>query len=121
MEGNIARARGRSQILRGSIVRQMADNEASTHGYSPQKDQLIKRLSRVEGQVRGIAKMVDEDRYCIDVLQQLSAVKAALDKVGLGVLDDHVRHCMTAGADDAGHMEEMTSELMGAVSRLVRS
>lgn len=99
----------------------MDETDTPAHGYSPQKDQLIKRLRRVEGQVRGIEKMVDEDRYCIDVLQQLSAVKAALDKVALGMLDDHVRHCMTAGADDEGRMEEMTSELMGAVSRLVRS
>jgi DNA-binding FrmR family transcriptional regulator len=99
----------------------MDENDAPTHGYSPQKDQLIKRLRRVEGQVRGIEKMVDEDRYCIDVLQQLSAVKAALDKVALGMLDDHVRHCMTAGADDEDRTQEMTSELMGAVSRLVRS
>ncbi|MCA1680772.1 MAG: metal-sensitive transcriptional regulator [Actinobacteria bacterium] len=81
----------------------------------------IKRLRRVEGQVRGIAKMVDEDRYCIDVLQQLSAVKAALDKVALGMLDDHVRHCMTAGDGDEERMQELTGELMSAVSRLVRS
>lgn len=99
----------------------MGETDAQSHGYTPQKDQLIKRLRRVEGQVRGIAKMVDEDRYCIDVLQQLSAVKAALDKVALGMLDDHVRHCMTAGADDAARMQEMTGELMNAVSRLVRS
>jgi len=99
----------------------MGDTDAQSHGYTPQKVQLIKRLRRVEGQVRGIAKMVDEDRYCIDVLQQLSAVKAALDKVALGMLDDHVRHCMTAGADDAARTQEMTGELMNAVSRLVRS
>ncbi len=98
-----------------------AMEEAPIHGYTPQKDQLIKRLRRVEGQVRGIAKMVDEDRYCIDVLQQLSAVKAALDKVALGVLDDHVRHCMATGADDEARRAQMTGELMGAVSRLVRS
>ena len=99
----------------------MTETDAATHGYAPQKDQLIKRLSRVEGQVRGIARMVDDERYCIDILQQLSAVKAALDKVALGVLDDHVHHCMTAGAGDADRMEEMTGELMAAVSRLVRS
>jgi len=99
----------------------MNETDGPIHGYSPQKDQLIKRLRRVEGQVGGIAKMVDEDRYCIDVLQQLSAVKAALDKAALGMLDEHVHHCMTAGADDEDRMEEMTSELMVAVSRLVRS
>jgi len=99
----------------------MPDTTTPTYGYSPQKDPLIKRLRRIEGQVRGIAKMVEEDRYCIDVLQQMSAVKAAMDKVALGVLDAHVNHCMTAGADDQGRRDEMTSELMGAVSRLVRS
>lgn len=99
----------------------MTDTATADHGYTPQKDQLIKRLRRIEGQVRGIAKMLDEDRYCIDVLQQMSAVKAAMDKVALGILDDHVQHCMIAGAGDDGRRDEMTAELMGAVSRLVRS
>ena len=99
----------------------MSDSNTAVYGYTPEKDQLIKRLRRIEGQVRGIAKMIDEDRYCIDVLQQMSAVKAAMDKVALGILDDHVHHCMAAGADDKGRREEMTTELMGAVSRLVRS
>ncbi len=99
----------------------MTDTDPTTHGYAPQKDQLIKRLRRIEGQARGIAKMVEEDRYCIDILQQMSAIKAALDKVALGILDDHVQHCMIAGAKDADRRDEMTAELMGAVSRLVRS
>jgi CsoR family transcriptional regulator, copper-sensing transcriptional repressor len=99
----------------------MTETEASAHGYTPQKDQLITRLHRIEGQVRGVTKMVDDDRYCIDILQQISAVKAAIDKVALGVLEDHVRHCMTAGAADEQRREELTSELTGAVSRLVRS
>lgn len=99
----------------------MAESDASTHGYTPQKDQLIKRLRRIEGQVRGIAKMVDEDRYCIDILQQMSAVKAAIDKVAVGLLDDHVRHCMIAGAMDETRREDFTAELTAAVSRLVRS
>ncbi len=99
----------------------MTEADIQSHGYAPQKDQLIKRLRRIEGQVRGIQKMVDEDRYCIDILQQMSAVKAAMDKVALGILDEHVQHCMVAGAADAGRRDEMTSELMGAVSRLVRS
>ena len=99
----------------------MTETAATTHGYTPQKDQLIKRLRRIEGQVRGIAKMVDEDRYCVDVLQQVAAVKAAIDKVALGLLDDHVRHCMVAGAADEERREQMTAELTGAVSRLVRS
>jgi DNA-binding FrmR family transcriptional regulator len=99
----------------------MTETETATHGYAPQKDQLIKRLRRIEGQVRGIAKMVDDDRYCIDILQQMSAVKAAMDKVAVGLLDDHVRHCMIAGASDEERRDELTAELTAAVSRLVRS
>jgi DNA-binding FrmR family transcriptional regulator len=99
----------------------MTETEAATHGYAPQKDQLIKRLRRIEGQVRGVAKMVDDDRYCIDILQQMSAVKAAMDKVAVGLLDDHVRHCMIAGASDEQRRDELTAELTAAVSRLVRS
>ncbi len=91
-----------------------------TRGYSAEKDQVLNRLRRIEGQVRGIQKMVEEDRYCIDVLQQLSAVQAALDKVGLRLLDDHVKHCMAAGAGDEARMNEMTEEMMEAVGRLVR-
>jgi DNA-binding FrmR family transcriptional regulator len=103
------------------MLEDMIETEASTHGYTPQKDQLTKRLRRIEGQVRGISKMVDDDRYCIDILQQISAVKAAIDKVALGVLEDHVRHCMITGAADEQRREELTAELTGAVSRLVRS
>jgi CsoR family transcriptional regulator, copper-sensing transcriptional repressor len=87
-------------------------------GYSADKTQLRNRLSRIEGQVRGVQRMVDEDRYCIDVLQQISAIQAALDKVALGLVDGHVRHCM-AEASDETQREEMTTELMGAVGRLV--
>ena len=63
-------------------------------GYTATKDQLQKRLARVEGQVRGVSKMVEDDRYCVDVLTQINAVRAALDKVALGLLDGHARHCM---------------------------
>ena len=90
-----------------------------TRGYTASKDQLTKRLRRVEGQVRGIERMVDEDRYCIDVLTQISAVQAALDKVALGLMDDHARHCV-AGAADPGKRDERTAELMSAVGRLMR-
>ena len=86
-------------------------------GYSATKDQLLKRLRRVEGQVRGVQGMVDEDRYCIDVLTQISAVQAALDKVALGLLDEHARHCVIDGKHDP---VEMTDELMAAVGRLMR-
>lgn len=87
-------------------------------GYSASKDQLRKRLSRVEGQVRGVQKMVDEDRYCIDVLTQISAIQAALDKVALGLLDGHANHCVV-GASEAERPEK-TDELMAAVGRLLR-
>jgi DNA-binding FrmR family transcriptional regulator len=83
-------------------------------GYSATKDQLLKRLKRIEGQVRGVEGMVADDRYCIDVLTQISAVQAALDKVALGLLDEHARHCLSPA--DA----EKTDELMAAVARLMR-
>lgn len=91
---------------------------AVTRGYTGNKDDLLKRLRRVEGQVRGVGKMVDEDRYCIDVVTQITAIQAALDKVALGLLEDHAGHCMVD--DDQGDPTERTAELMGAVRRLLR-
>ena len=93
---------------------------AETRGYTASKDQLLKRLRRIEGQVRGIQKMVEEDRYCIDVLQQAAAVTAAMDKVALGLLNDHVEHCMAQGSGDEERRAEMTAEMMTAVGQLVR-
>ncbi|MDQ3768131.1 MAG: metal-sensitive transcriptional regulator [Actinomycetota bacterium] len=90
-----------------------------TRGYTATKDQLNSRLSRIEGQVRGIQRMVDEDRYCIDILTQISAVQAALDKVALGLLDDHARSCVV-GAQSGELRAERTEELMAAVGRLMR-
>ena len=92
---------------------------ATTRGYTATKDQLQTRLRRIEGQVRGISKMVDEDRYCIDVLTQISAVQAALDKVALGLLDGHARHCVVGGHAE-GSPAELTGELMASVARLMR-
>jgi CsoR family transcriptional regulator, copper-sensing transcriptional repressor len=89
-----------------------------TRGYSATKDQLQSRLRRIEGQVRGVEKMVDENRYCIDVLTQIGAIQAALDKVALGLLDEHARHCVIEGKD--ADREELTTELMAAVGRLMR-
>jgi DNA-binding FrmR family transcriptional regulator len=88
-------------------------------GYSAEKDALLKRLARIEGQVRGIAKMVEDDRYCIDVLTQISAVQSAIESVGLGLLDGHVRHCVVGSEGDtqAGRLDE----LMDAVGRLVKA
>ena len=88
-------------------------------GYTATKDQLLTRIRRIEGQVRGIEKMVEDDRYCIDVLTQISAIQAALDKVGLGLLDGHARHCMHEGAEQ-GRADEMATEMMAAVGRLMK-
>ena len=88
-------------------------------GYLDDKDDLLKRLRRISGQVGGIERMVDEERYCIDILTQVSAVQAALDRVALGVLDDHARHCVVDAAE--GERDERTDEMMAAVGRLLRS
>jgi DNA-binding FrmR family transcriptional regulator len=88
-------------------------------GYKSHKEQVQARLKRVEGQVRGVQKMVDEDRYCIDVLTQVSAVKAALDAVALLLLQDHTEHCVVE-AVHAGTGGEKIRELNEAVERLVR-
>ena len=87
-----------------------------TPGYKTSKEQVLKRLARVEGQVRGVARMVEEERYCIDVLTQIEAAQAALNKVALGLVDEHVRHCMR---DGKGASDDQVEELMGAVGRLV--
>ena len=92
--------------------------ETKTPGYKASKEQLLKRLARVQGQVGGVTRMVEEDRYCIDVLTQIEAAQAALDKIALGLVDDHVRNCMRGGK---GASEEQVQELMGAVGRLVSS
>ena len=91
----------------------------TTRGYAASKDQLLARLGRIEGQVRGIEGMVTEDRYCIDVLTQISAARAALDKVALGLLDDHAHHCVIS-AETTEERDEKTAELMDAVGRLMR-
>jgi DNA-binding FrmR family transcriptional regulator len=96
----------------------MASTTTPTRGYTATKDQLLKRLKRIEGQVRGIEGMVEDDRYCIDVLTQISAAQAALEKVALGLLDEHARHCvMGAGQEEQA---DKTDELMAAVGRLMR-
>jgi DNA-binding FrmR family transcriptional regulator len=87
-------------------------------GYTATKDDLLKRLARIEGQIRGVSRMVEEDRYCIDILTQISAAQAALDKVALGLLDDHASHCLIDAK--ASEREEKTAELMAAVGRLLR-
>lgn len=90
-----------------------------TRGYAADKDRLRTRLRRIEGQVRGLERMIDEDRYCIDVLTQIGAVQAALDTVALSLLDGHTRHCLLQGHGD-GTPQEMAEEILGAVARLMR-
>src|SRR6058998_1116506 len=97
----------------------------TTHvcGYTKDKDALIKRLHRIEGQVRGVEKMVEDDRYCIDILTQISAVNTALESLAFKILDEHVRHCV-AGALTSGDAEDArikTDELMEAVQRFART
>ena len=87
-------------------------------GYTTTKRQLVNRLARIEGQVRGLQRMVDDDRYCIDVITQISAVQAALDKVALGLLDGHARTGVVSRDENAE--SDRTEELMAAVERLVK-
>ncbi len=88
------------------------------YGYSMNKPQLTKRLNRIEGQVRGINKMVQNDKYCIDILTQISAIQSALDKVGLELLTEHTRHCLTN--DNIGtNKDDKVDELVKAVSRML--
>jgi DNA-binding FrmR family transcriptional regulator len=96
-----------------------SSSRSATRGYTATKEQLQARLRRIEGQVRGVQGMVSDDRYCIDVLTQISAIQAALDKVALGLLDDHARHCVIGGAA-GGTPRERTDEMMSAVGRLLR-
>ena len=94
-----------------------------THGYTKDKDALVKRLHRIEGQVRGIERMVDGDRYCIDILTQIAAVNTALEAVAIKILDEHVRHCV-AGALSSGDEQDArvkTEELLEAVQRFART
>jgi CsoR family transcriptional regulator, copper-sensing transcriptional repressor len=94
-----------------------------THGYASNKDALVKRLHRIEGQVRGVEGMLLDDRYCIDILTQIAAVNTALESLALEILDDHVTHCV-AGAlasGDEREAETKTSELLAAVRRFART
>jgi DNA-binding FrmR family transcriptional regulator len=88
-------------------------------GYTLHKDDYAKRLARIEGQVRGLARMIDEDQYCIDVLTQIASVTKALQGVSLGLLDEHMRHCVVDAAAQ-GHGGEKLDEAMHAVERLLR-
>ena len=101
----------------------MSQTESASYGYVSDKGALIKRLHRVEGQVRGIERMVEEERYCIDILTQISAVNTALESLAFKILDEHVRHCV-AGAlssGDEADAQTKTEELLGAVQRFART
>jgi DNA-binding FrmR family transcriptional regulator len=94
----------------------------AVHGYSQQKENYAKRLRRIEGQVRGIAKMIEDDKYCIDVLTQISAVNNALQSVALGLLDEHLGHCVSQAVAEGGEQAEVKlAEASAAIARLVRS
>jgi DNA-binding FrmR family transcriptional regulator len=96
---------------------------AEVRGYTATKDELLKRLRRLEGQVRGVERMVEEDRYCIDVLTQIAAVKTALEGVATKVLEDHVTHCVAEAlaSGDAAVAGEKSEELLAAVQRFSRT
>lgn len=104
-----------------------AGNCGHQHGYTADKDAYLKRLRRIEGQVRGIQRMVSEDVYCIDVLTQISAISSALRGVSLQLLEDHVRHCVVGAANEARDtgnaqvLEDKLAEATAAIGRLVRS
>ena len=93
------------------------------YGYSEKKDTLVKRLHRIEGQVRGIERMLEEERYCIDILTQIGAVSTALESFGLEILGDHVTHCVAdaLSAGDRKEAETKTAELLAAVQRFAKT
>ena len=94
-----------------------------THGYSENKEALVKRLHRIEGQVRGIERMVEDDRYCIDILTQVAAVNTALESLAFKILDDHVKHCVSdaLAAGDPEAAQAKSQELLEAVHRFSRT
>jgi DNA-binding FrmR family transcriptional regulator len=101
----------------------MSENEQQQPGYAGEKASLVKRLHRIEGQVRGIERMVEEDRYCIDVLTQIAAVNTALESLAYKILDEHVNHCVAgalASGDEAAAAEK-SRELLEAVQRFART
>ena len=115
-DGPAIRARGPKHTLLGY------GNLVSVHGYTPDKDEYLKRLRRIEGQVRGLQKMVEDDKYCIDILTQVSAATRALQSVALGLLEDHLGHCVTQAAAEGGEVaEQKVREASDAIARLVKS
>ncbi|MCP3817849.1 metal-sensitive transcriptional regulator [Streptomyces sp. A3M-1-3] len=92
------------------------------NGYAGHKDDYLKRMRRIEGQVRGIARMIEDDKYCIDILTQVSAATRALEAVALALLDEHLRHCVAQAVQEGGDVStEKLGEASAAIARLVRS
>ena len=102
---------------------QIADTETLVHGYTQEKDLLVKRLHRIEGQIRGIERMVEDNRYCIDILTQIAAVNTALESLAFRVLDDHVNHCVAdaLSSGDPKAASQKSQELLDAVRRFART
>ena len=115
---------GRSQAEKSQAEKSQAENKAEDdmYGYTHDKTAYLKRLRRIEGQVRGLQRMIDEDKYCIDILTQVAAVTKALQSTALGLLEEHLRHCVAqavaGGGDDAA---DKVREASDAIARLVRS
>lgn len=112
-----------SEVTMAEGMGQAPDEHANPaeHGYIDHKEDLLKRLRRAEGQVRGVQRMVNEDAYCIDILTQVSAATKALERVALALLDDHLRHCVASAAADGGEQAaEKLHEASQAIARLVR-
>lgn len=94
---------------------------AAAYGYISDKDRYLARLKRIEGQTRGIHRMINEDTYCIDILTQISAVNVALENVALGLLDDHLKHCVAGAINDGQETDAKLKEASAAIARLVKS
>ena len=99
----------------------MTDSDHHHHGYITDKAKYLTRLKRIEGQARGIQRMVDEEQYCVDILTQISALTSALQSVAIGLLDDHLRHCVADAVRDGTDAAEKLDEATAAIARLVRS
>jgi DNA-binding FrmR family transcriptional regulator len=101
----------------------MEEEDVAQRGYTMAKDDYQKRLRRIEGQIRGLQRMVDNDDYCIDILTQVSAATKALQSVAVGLLDEHLRHCVTdaVAAGGEGEAERLINEATNAIDRLVKS
>jgi DNA-binding FrmR family transcriptional regulator len=98
------------------------EGQGHSHGYTPRKEDYLKRLRRIEGQVRGLQRMVDEDNYCIDVLTQVSAATKALQSVAIGLLEEHIAHCVAEAVAEGGESADAkVKEATDAIARLVRS